>query len=168
MMLQYAELAEHGIEIQTPHVTISKRKAKKISHEFQQRIELSEQVMGERGFLNLDGEYKFLAKGDCEGARAWWAAIGGDNRTCGDLKIRQEGMNISVVQSCELESRKIELENSGITVDHAVLIVEEINSDYQYVGTLDDGVISLQLMLIEPWLHGQASKNHQVQWKAVR
>jgi hypothetical protein len=145
MMLQYAELAEHGIKIQTPHGTLSKKKAKKISREFQQRIELSEQVMEQRGFANLEGEYKFLANGDCEGAKAWWAALGGDNRTCGDLKIRQEGMNISVVQSCELENRKIDLENSGITVDNAVLIVEEINSDYQYVGTIADGVISMRV-----------------------
>jgi len=145
MMLQYAELAEHGIKIQTPQGTLSKRKAGKIRSELGERIELSEQVMGERGYLNLEGEYKFLTKGDCEGARAWWAAIGGDNRVCGDLKIRQEGMNITVVQACELESRKIDLENSGITVDNAILIVEEVNSDYHYAGSIFDGVISLRI-----------------------
>jgi hypothetical protein len=145
MMLQFAELAEHGIKIETAEGTISKRKAKKISREFQQRIELSEQVMDDRGISNLEGEYKFLVNGDCERAHAWWAAMGGNDRYCGDLRIRQEGMNINVVQPCEHESDKFDLENSGITVDDAVLIVEEVNSDYRYVGTIHDGVISLRV-----------------------
>ena len=145
MMLQYAELAAYGVKIQTPQGTISKRKAKKISREFEQLVELSKQVMEERGFSNLEGEYTFLVKGDCEGAHAWWAAVGGNNRYCGDLQIRQEGMNISVVQSCERQSDQFDLENSGFTVDDAVLIVEEINADYLYAGTIHDGVISLRV-----------------------
>ena len=143
MMLMYAELAESGITIQTPEGRISKRKAKKMTKEHQQKVEVCEQVMRERGFQDLEGEYTFTIKGDCAGAKAFWAQLGA-SEDCQDPTIRQDGMSISVMHPCTHKGNALDVEYKGTTFDDAAVFTEEMNSDYRYSGTIKDGVIKLR------------------------
>lgn len=144
LMLMYAELALNGMVIQTPEGKISKRKAKKLTKEHQLKIDVLEQVMSERGFQNLEGNYTFTIKGDCEGAKAWWAVMGASEE-CQDPMIRQENMEITVVHPCTHEGDSFDWETTGTTFDDAVIFVEELNSDFLYLGVIKDGVIKLHL-----------------------
>ena len=144
MMLMYTELAQNGVTIQTPEGKISKRKAKKLAKEYQLKVEVLGQVMSERGFQNLEGDYTFTIKGDCKGAKAWWAVMGA-SEDCQDPMIRQDNMEITVVHPCTHESDSFDWETTGTTFDDAVVFVEELNSDYLYLGVIKDGVIKLRL-----------------------
>jgi hypothetical protein len=103
-----------------------------------------EQVMQERGYRNLEGDYRFEVKGDCEGAKAWWAALGGSEQ-CQDPVIHQDKMEVTVIHSCSHEGRTVELEQVGKTLGDAVVFVEELNSDLHYLGNISDGVITLHV-----------------------
>jgi hypothetical protein len=144
MMLMYAELAQKGLTIQSPEGKISKRKAKKLAKEHQLKVEVLEQVMSERGFQDLEGDYTFAIKGDCEGAKAWWAVLGA-SEDCQDPMIRQDDMEVTVVHPCTREGDSFDWETTGTTFDDAVIFVEELNSDFLYFGVIKGGVIRLHL-----------------------
>lgn len=144
MMLMYVELAQSGVKIQTPEGVISKRKAKKLAKEHQLKVDVLEQVMSERGVQHLEGDYTFTVKGDCEGAKAWWAVLGASEE-CQDPTIRQDDREITVVQSCARDGSLFDRETTGTTFDDAVVFVEELNSDYMYLGIIKNGVINFHL-----------------------
>jgi len=143
-MLTYIELAQMGVNVQTPEGKLSKRKAKKISKEHQVNVEICEQVMQERGTKNLEGEYTFVISGDCEGAKAWWGYWGAQEG-CGNPNVQQSGFDLTITYQCITEGRSVEIKNTGTTVDNAVIIVEELNSDYRYWGVITDGIMTFHI-----------------------
>lgn len=143
-MLTYIELAQMGVKVQTLDGKLSKRKAKRISKEHQMNVEICEQVMQERGTQNLEGEYTFVISGDCEGAKAWWGYWGAQEG-CGNPNVQQNGFDLTITYQCTIEGRSVEIKNTGTTVDNAVVIVEELNSDYRYWGVITDGIITFHI-----------------------
>lgn len=143
-MLMYTELAQSGINIETPNGRISKRKAKKLAKEHAARIEALEQVMSERGVRELAGKYDWAIEGECETAKAWWPAVG-QNGMCGHPSMTQEGMDIKIIHTCSHEGQEYELTQEGRTLDDAMIIVEELNSDFVYLGQIMDGSIHFRV-----------------------
>ena len=144
MMLMYVELAQRGVTIETPEGRLSKRKAKKLAKEHSTRIDALEQVMSERGVRELAGKYDWAIEGECESARAWWPALG-QNGMCGHPSITQDGMDLKIIHTCSHEGQEHELTQEGRTLDDAVIVVEELNPDFVYLGQIMDGSIHFQV-----------------------
>jgi len=144
MMLMYTELARRGINIETPEGRLSKRKAKKLEKEHSARMEALEQVISERGVRELAGKYDWAIEGDCESAKAWWPAVG-QIGMCGHPSITQDGMDLKIIHACSHEGQEHELAQEGRTLEDAVIVVEELNPDFVYLGQITDGSIHFRV-----------------------
>ncbi len=144
MMLMYTELAQKGIRIETPEGSLSKRKAKKLAKEHSARVEAIELAMSERAVRDLSGDFNWEIAGDCEAAKAWWPAMG-QLGWCGNPTITQDGMDLKIVHHCAHEGEELDMTQVGRTLDDAVIVVEELNSDFVYLGQIDENSISFRV-----------------------
>ena len=144
MMLMYVELAQRGVTIETPEGRLSKRKANKLAKQHTARYQALDQVMRERGVRELAGKYDWAIEGECESAKAWWPAMG-QNGMCGHPSITQGGMDLKIIHTCSHEGQEHELTQEGRTLDDAVIVVEELNSDFVYLGQIMDGSIHFRV-----------------------
>lgn len=150
-VLPYAEMGVVG----TIHVageTITARNASKYKKRYKKRLNTYTKAMRQRGAISLAGNYRGEATEPCSRVGSSWIGLIVSGEALA-ITIVQEGAEASLNISVIHEGKTHTLSNDAAVVESSIALVDQMNSDYYFMGSMMDQKITIHpdLRVLSGW-----------------
>ena len=142
-LLGMLAMAEKGVTIKTPTMEIGPHNVNDVRTSLQSKQSTYEGAIEKRGYASISGAYHTSATPSCERTQGGWA-IGTAGGALVDLNIHQDGFNVKLAQNFVSETKSHPVEVNGIVVENTLVFTDMMNSDFDYVGDIDNTTITVR------------------------
>ena len=142
-LLGMLAMAEKGVTIKTPTMEIGPHNVDDVRTSLQSKQSTYEGAREKRGYASISGAYNTSATPSCEHTQGGWA-MGIAGGALVDLNIHQDGFTVKLTQNFVSESAKYLVEIKGIVVENTLVFTDMMNSDFDYVGDIDNATITVR------------------------
>lgn len=148
----FLSVAESRATIQIPGDTITKHNVANYRRSFEKRLSIYEAAIKQRGYKTINGTYTGKTTVSCSKINSLWVGILHE-KPQSEVEILQTGMDAQIVIKVEHEGKKLSLQNQAAIAESAVSIVDTMNSDYYFLGDIQDHLIVIKpnLSVLDNW-----------------
>ena len=150
-MLQMTDLARKpGITVKTVidgrPVTVDTSNADAIARYLSARRTAYAAAIERRGSSRIAGHYMARATKECSAAMTAGAvlAAAGSEGFPGDIAVTQDGFGVNLAETLSSGGKSVAVPHAGVVVEKSIVIVDAMNSDFTYVGSVSEGGIELR------------------------
>lgn len=141
-LFNFLPLAERGITIHTPGMTISTDNVERVKADLSLRLATYETAINSRGYESIARSYQATATPSCTQIQSLWAGSIA-NGTAGEISIVQENFEFQLVHSFD-EEKPFTVEIPGIIVESTLMFDDPSNSDFAFVGMVTPEQITVR------------------------
>lgn len=143
MMVQILPIVVTRDAAQTPAVMAGPDNTDNRRSEQEFYLSLYESVIHARGYESIAGSYQAESTPSCEKTHGSWA-IGIHGGALAELKITQDGPKVLMMHRYTSEDSEFDIEVPGSVVENALVFTDPMNSDYDYIGDIAGGRITVR------------------------
>lgn len=110
---------------------------------YQGRFSTYREAIKQRGYRTISGTYRGKTTEACARIKSAWVGSIREGRASG-IEITQDGFDAQVIVSIEHEGKKLSLRNQVAIAESGIALLDEMNSDYYFVGRIKDKEIELK------------------------
>lgn len=132
--------------------TINKDNVDEYRAKYENRLQIYEQAIRQRGFKDIQGQYHGEATESCARSNSFFAGVIKQKKQAA-IEIKQEEIDAQIVITIEQEGKEISLTHSAAVAESAVAVNEATNSDYYFRGEVKNSTIVIKpdLMVLKTW-----------------
>jgi head-tail adaptor len=132
--------------------TINKDNVDEYRARYQKQLSLYKEAIKQRGYASIAGAYKGEATKSCASSNSLWAAIVQEKAHSG-IEIRQEGIDAQIVIRLKQNDKEMSIENLAAIAETTIIVIDSMNSEYYFQGTIKDQTIVLKpnLSVLNTW-----------------
>lgn len=142
-LLELLPMAERGVTIRTPDLTIGPENAGAVRADLAARLAIYEAAIAQRGSANITGAYRAAATASCGRIQSMWAG-GIREGVIAELDIVQDRFTIQLTHRFQDQGQASTIEIPGLIVDSAITFADPGNSDFGFVGEVRAGKITVR------------------------